>query len=303
MIPEKNTKVDRIKIKAIKGFLIDKNLLDGGIDKKNKRPLPGSEVAPKMGNVKSQNPDPKKVENPPLLPPPNLQKKSAPVNPEKKEEIDSAKKDAEKLTALALIKKELEENKKREDAIKNLKKNKPSDSPQENQSNAKVTDRRIVTSKIPGVETDPKDLQPEPEVNNFQGKNKDGVHAKQGVPTGSEDGDMEFINNQLALYAFNKLKPIINKNWVYPNLELIRKKPDLEAKIRIRVDTTGNILSLEIFGTSGYVHFDESCITAIKRSVPLPEPPKILENYIGKRGIIITFPGKLLLEKISGDDL
>jgi TonB family protein len=103
---------------------------------------------------------------------------------------------------------------------------------------------------------------------------------KYGTPDGDEKGE-EFPNALLNEYL-SKLEAIIKSNWVIANRKIIRDNPEIEIKVGLLIDSKGKILNLKVVKSSGFEAFDTSCINAIKRSEPFPEPDKEIMTYITK---------------------
>ena len=64
----------------------------------------------------------------------------------------------------------------------------------------------------------------------------------------------------------------IKSSWNYPR-ERVRRNPNLEALVLVRVNRDGSVLALSLSKSSGDRFFDESVINAVERAKPLPPLP------------------------------
>ena len=144
------------------------------------------------------------------------------------------------------------------------------------------------------------DDRPPPSIDNFEGTDSTKLPGRQGF-SGQGGADEEALRQVFAVYAHTQLMPNINKAWIYSNIAMVKRYPELYARILVRLDSEGRILEVSVDKASGIRDYDESCVKAIKRSEPLPPPPAEAREYLANRGIVLGFPGKLLLEKLSGD--
>ncbi len=79
----------------------------------------------------------------------------------------------------------------------------------------------------------------------------------------------------------------IHQNWALP--EWLAKK-NLKAQIRVRFDENGNILSKDIYKTSGNPSFDDVVMKTIEKSAPVPAPPQKFVKILSVEGILLGFP-------------
>lgn len=79
----------------------------------------------------------------------------------------------------------------------------------------------------------------------------------------------------------------IHQNWSLP--EWLARK-NLKAQIRVRFDENGNILSKDIYKSSGNPSFDDVVMSTIEKSAPVPAPPPKFAKILSVEGILLGFP-------------
>lgn len=79
----------------------------------------------------------------------------------------------------------------------------------------------------------------------------------------------------------------IKNNWTLPGWLL--NKP-LQARLKVRIDPFGRLLSTEIIKSSGNPTYDEFCVQAIGKSVPFPSVPERFVEIFKTDGFVIGFP-------------
>ena len=78
----------------------------------------------------------------------------------------------------------------------------------------------------------------------------------------------------------------IKQNWTKP--KWIEK--ELRARVRVKIDENGQILSRELILSSGDPIYDETVLNTVDASVPFPKPPEKFVAIVAARGILIGFP-------------
>jgi colicin import membrane protein len=78
----------------------------------------------------------------------------------------------------------------------------------------------------------------------------------------------------------------IKQNWTKP--KWIEK--ELRARVRVKIDQNGQILSRELILTSGDPIYDETVLSTVDSSAPFPRPPEKFVEIVAARGILIGFP-------------
>ncbi len=79
----------------------------------------------------------------------------------------------------------------------------------------------------------------------------------------------------------------IKNNWTLP--EWMAKKK-LKARVRLKIDKNGLILSRDLIVSSGDSEYDDMVLDTIDRSAPYPSPPEKFIDIAAVRGILIGFP-------------
>ncbi len=79
----------------------------------------------------------------------------------------------------------------------------------------------------------------------------------------------------------------IKERWALP--EWMAKR-DFKAQARVRIDERGQVISREIFKTSGNASYDDIVLDTIDQSAPFPVPPQKLAAIVSVQGILIGFP-------------
>jgi TonB family protein len=69
-----------------------------------------------------------------------------------------------------------------------------------------------------------------------------------------------------------KVRALLQSNWV--GVGAFANDPALEARFSVRVDAAGGILSVDLVHSSGNTFYDDSAERAIRKSAPLPPPPR-----------------------------
>lgn len=83
------------------------------------------------------------------------------------------------------------------------------------------------------------------------------------------------------------LRERIRDNWELP---VWLERQNLSSKVRITVDSRGNVRSMSFVKTSGHTGFDQAVRDAITKSQPLPVPPKGLLSEALTDGYVLGFP-------------
>lgn len=98
--------------------------------------------------------------------------------------------------------------------------------------------------------------------------------------------DPEYIQYQM------RVRLRILREWVLPPATLEGGMPR-KAKIVVRINAQGQIISREWESSSDHSAFDTSCERAIARSSPLPIPPDRLKWEASKEGLLVEFDSSL----------
>jgi TonB family protein len=76
---------------------------------------------------------------------------------------------------------------------------------------------------------------------------------------------------EMAVYH-RKVLALLQSNWV--GVRAFGSDPSLEARFSVRVDGAGKILEVDLVRSSGNPFYDDSAERAIRKSAPLPAPPR-----------------------------
>ncbi|GIL18194.1 MAG: hypothetical protein BroJett040_19450 [Oligoflexia bacterium] len=79
----------------------------------------------------------------------------------------------------------------------------------------------------------------------------------------------------------------IKQNWAVP--QWLAQK-NLKAQVRVRFDERGNLLSNDIYRSSGNPSFDEIALETVQKSAPVPPPPEKFVRILSSEGILFGFP-------------
>ncbi|MGA1841321.1 MAG: energy transducer TonB [bacterium] len=85
----------------------------------------------------------------------------------------------------------------------------------------------------------------------------------------------KFIERQLQIYAA-KIYHLIKSNWTIQTFS--KDMENIEAILVIRLNPNGELADVRLEKTSGFNHYDESIIRAIKKTAPFPPPPLDLKE-------------------------
>ncbi|HVY55914.1 MAG TPA: cell envelope integrity protein TolA, partial [Thermodesulfobacteriota bacterium] len=95
------------------------------------------------------------------------------------------------------------------------------------------------------------------------------------------------INPVLLNLYKDKVHRKISRNWSMP--PGVPTDGSLVAGVFFRVDQTGRVFDVRINSSSGNAAFDEYCVSAIRRSAPLPPPPSEFAKEAEQDGIEVSF--------------
>lgn len=84
----------------------------------------------------------------------------------------------------------------------------------------------------------------------------------------------------------SELDAKIKRNWTKPRWI----KDELKARVRIKIDQNGTLISKVLEISSGEPAYDDLVLETIDRSTPFPAPPEKFIDIAAVRGILIGFP-------------
>ncbi len=79
----------------------------------------------------------------------------------------------------------------------------------------------------------------------------------------------------------------IKNNWSLP--QWLMDLP-LQARVRVRIDPSGQLISTDINRSSGNPSYDEFCVAAVEKSTPFPVVPAKFAELFKIDGFIVGFP-------------
>ncbi len=120
------------------------------------------------------------------------------------------------------------------------------------------------------------------EVGSAQAKEGDTGQSLQGGDEGSE------LGTELILY-YSQVRQKISKEWVIIKSEF---SGALVARIIVRIDVNGNVITTNFKQSSGDGSFDESAMRAVRKSAPFPIQPKAIQADLTQDGFEFVFNPK-----------
>jgi len=251
----------------------------------------------KKAEVKKE--EPKKEEKPKEVVKEPEKKEVIPLETEKKEVVK--KEEPKKTEPLKEKKKEVAEKPKPTEKPKTeAKKTTPSKKKDfESEKNKVLQDikrQRVLEELKSGTQENP---QPEEEMGEEQrlamgdsgnepGESESGPgNSSQGSRSIEGGGGGSSINPVLLNLYKDKVHRKISRNWSMP--PGVPTDGSLVAGVFFRVDQTGRVFDVRINSSSGNAAFDEYCVSAIRRSAPLPAPPSEFAKQAENDGIEVSF--------------
>lgn len=110
------------------------------------------------------------------------------------------------------------------------------------------------------------------------------VYAGNQIATGSDLKGLSRIQHDNYI---GQVERHIRRNWALPQW-LANKK--LRTQVRVKIDSSGNVLSKDVVRSSGNPSFDEVAVETIEKSSPVPVPPDKLARLLANEGILFGFP-------------
>lgn len=92
------------------------------------------------------------------------------------------------------------------------------------------------------------------------------------------------------LQASNYLQYVdksIKQQWALP--QWLMNKP-LKARILVKFNAQGQIISTQVVSPSGNTSYDQYCINAIEKAAPFPQVPEKLTEKFSADGVVVGFP-------------
>jgi TolA protein len=105
--------------------------------------------------------------------------------------------------------------------------------------------------------------------------------SREGSGSGSS------VNPVLLDIYKNKVHQRISRNWRIP--PGVPTDGSLVAGVFFRVDQSGRVFDVRINSSSGNLAFDEYCVSAVRKSTPLPPPPSEFAKAAESEGLEVSF--------------
>lgn len=103
----------------------------------------------------------------------------------------------------------------------------------------------------------------------------------------NEGGGGSSLNPVLLDLYKDKVHRKISRNWRIP--PGVPTDGSLVAGVFFRVDQSGRVFDVRINSSSGNTAFDEYCVSAIRKSAPLPAPPSEFAKQAETEGLEVSF--------------
>ena len=111
-----------------------------------------------------------------------------------------------------------------------------------------------------------------------------GNKLSQGSSAYGEIGEYE--RGLFGQYVLN-LPDIVRPEWKLPSYLL---EKNLQCRIRIYLNNSGELIKAEVFESSGNVEYDTKAMDAVKKSAPFPRLPKEIQARASRGDILLGFP-------------
>lgn len=294
-----------------------------------KEPEPVREEPPKIEKkeeVKAPPPEPEKKEIP-KEPEKEEVKKEEPVKEEKPEELVKKEPEKKEVIPLETEKKEAKKEVKKEEPKKTeppkevkkevAEKPKPTEKPKteskkttagsnknlESEKNKVLQDikrQRVLEELKSGSE---ESGMPEEEMGEEQklamADSGETAGESEPGPGDSSEGSSESMEGSgsgssvnpvlLQLYT-DKVHQRISRNWRIP--PGVPTDGNMQAIVFFKVDQSGRVFDVRVNQSSGNAAFDEYCVSAIRKSAPLPPPPSEFAEEAESSGVLVPFKNK-----------
>ena len=85
----------------------------------------------------------------------------------------------------------------------------------------------------------------------------------------------------------SQIDATVKNNWALP--QWLINLP-LQARVKVKIDPSGQLLSKEISRSSGNPSYDEYCLAAVEKSAPFPAVPEKFAEIFKIDGFVVGFP-------------
>ncbi|MGH7851022.1 MAG: cell envelope integrity protein TolA [Thermodesulfobacteriota bacterium] len=249
------------------------------------------------------------------VPPPEPEKKEPPKEPEKEEKPkEVVKEEPEKKEVIPLEtekKKEVKKEVKKAEPKKEVaEKPKPTEKPKTESKKTTASSKKNLESEKNKVLQDIKRQRVLEELKSGSeesaapgeemGEEQQLAMADSGeTPGDSSEGSSESMEGSgsgssvnpvlLQLYT-DKVHQRISRNWRIP--PGVPTDGNMQAIVFFKVDQSGRVFDVRVNQSSGNAAFDEYCVSAVRKSAPLPPPPSEFAEEAKTSGVLVPFKNK-----------
>lgn len=103
-------------------------------------------------------------------------------------------------------------------------------------------------------------------------------------------GSGSSVNPVLLQLYTDKVHQRISRNWRIP--PGVPTDGNMQAMIFFKVDQSGRVFDVRVNESSGNPAFDEYCVSAVRKSAPLPPPPSEFAKEAETSGVLVPFKNK-----------
>jgi len=256
---------------------------------------------PEKVEVKKEEPkeEPKKEEKPKEVVKEEPEKKEViPLETEKKEEVkkeEPKKTEKPKETKKEVAEKPKPTEKPKTEAKKTTASKKKDTESEKNKVLQDIKRQRVLDELKSGSG---ESTQPEEEMGEEQrlamadageetGESESGPGDSTEGSRSNEGGGGSSLNPVLLDLYKDKVHRKISRNWRIP--PGVPTDGSLVAGVFFRVDQSGRVFDVRINSSSGNTAFDEYCVSAIRKSAPLPAPPSEFAKQAETEGLEVSF--------------
>ena len=104
-------------------------------------------------------------------------------------------------------------------------------------------------------------------------------------------GSGSSVNPVLLQLYTDKVHQRISRNWRIP--PGVPTDGNMQALIFFKVDQSGRVFDVRVNESSGNAAFDEYCVSAVRKSAPLPPPPSEFAEEAKTSGVLVPFKNKI----------
>lgn len=286
-----------------------------------KKEEPVKEEPPKVEEkeeVKAPPPEPEKKEPPKEPEKEEVKKeepKEEPVKEEKPKEV--VKEEPEKKEIIPLETEKKKEVKKEEPKKEVAEKPKPTEKPKTESKKTTASSKKNLESEKNKVLQDIKRQKVLEELKGGSGESAEPMEEmgeeqklamadsgempgeSESGPGDSSEGSSESMEGSgsgssvnpvlLQLYT-DKVHQRISRNWRIP--PGVPTDGNMQAIVFFKVDQSGRVFDVRVNQSSGNAAFDEYCVSAIRKSAPLPPPPSEFAEEAKTSGVLVPFKNK-----------